>query len=738
MPIVRHHLVPAAAALLLAGPVLLAPSAAAAQGAAAEQTHDYAIPGGPLTDVLNRFALASGLSLSGDGALTAGKSSPGLQGRYTASAGLARLLAGTGLAYRMSADGAVIEPAAKAGAAASLSTLNIEAAGDRHAGAADRSHSTYVTREDIDRRNPQDMKDLFGGESSVSVGGAIPLSQKVYVNGVEETNLAVSIDGARQNNKVFHHSGTNIIDPALLKVARVDPTVAPADAGPSALGGSIVYETVDVDDLLAPGRAFGGFVTTSVTSNAHALGTGAAGYGRIGDGELLGFVNRSSGDNYEDGDGRELPGTAPDLTSGLVKTAYDLGGHRFELSAERVEDDANRPFRANIGQLPGRPDPVTRVYELERQNYAFNYSRPGATGLWDPRVVIGHGGTEIRVPEPFGSIGETESFSAVASNDFNFGSRHSLTFGFDYYDDEAIYRDPATPEIGEKAENLGAFAQARLQPVEPVKISLGVRSDHQTFEGVDGDEQDNDGISSNVFVTWDLFERLQLRGGYSDVWGGVFLAENYILNPNWVYTDIDPVESENMLFGLQLYLGGGVSLESSIFESDFENARDESFGGGPDLTTDFKTEGYDVALNWRWLSGFARLSYTDTEITIDGDPADTFTTQYFGTPLGQVFALEARQDIPSLGLAFGGTVDAALENKDTERAGSEPLDSYEVLNLYTEFAPPTNPHVTLRLEVNNLLDETYADRATYGQEFPSVIPLFEPGRTVLFQARLRY
>lgn len=175
----------------------------------------------------------------------------------TPEAALRQLLAGTGYTFRLDGNGAVIleQPLPGRSQATTLEPVMVQGAAplDRHAGAADRSNSIAITAADLDRRNPTTLKGVFAGEATVSVGGAQPLSQKVYVQGVEETNLAVSIDGARQNNKVFHHSGTNLIDPALLKRARVDPGVAPADAGPGALGGAIAYETVDVADVLAPG-----------------------------------------------------------------------------------------------------------------------------------------------------------------------------------------------------------------------------------------------------------------------------------------------------------------------------------------------------------------------------------------------------------------------------------------------------------------------------------------------------
>ncbi|TIQ76800.1 MAG: TonB-dependent receptor, partial [Mesorhizobium sp.] len=74
-----------------------------------------------------------------------------------------------------------------------------------------------IDQQEIDRKKPQDLREVFSGEPQIAVGGAIPSTQKIYVNGVDENNLAVTVDGSRQNNKVFHHNGTYLLDPALLK-----------------------------------------------------------------------------------------------------------------------------------------------------------------------------------------------------------------------------------------------------------------------------------------------------------------------------------------------------------------------------------------------------------------------------------------------------------------------------------------------------------------------------------------
>jgi iron complex outermembrane receptor protein len=80
-------------AAFVAAPVLLAPTAVHAQ----PQTRSYAIPGGPLGDVLGRYGRAAGIVLSFRPELTEGRQSPGLNGSYTVDGGLNALLAGSGL-----------------------------------------------------------------------------------------------------------------------------------------------------------------------------------------------------------------------------------------------------------------------------------------------------------------------------------------------------------------------------------------------------------------------------------------------------------------------------------------------------------------------------------------------------------------------------------------------------------------------------------------------------------------
>lgn len=98
----RYPLALAIACATLTCASTIAPFAHAEQGTA---VRSYAIPAGPLTAALNRFAEESGVYLAGNAQLTANKNSPGLHGSFPVEQALGALLAGTGLEAVQQANG---------------------------------------------------------------------------------------------------------------------------------------------------------------------------------------------------------------------------------------------------------------------------------------------------------------------------------------------------------------------------------------------------------------------------------------------------------------------------------------------------------------------------------------------------------------------------------------------------------------------------------------------------------
>ena len=667
---------------------------------------------------------------------------------------LSLLFTGTVIQSAFYAGGAGAQdpaPAAPAGDATTLQTIivapGITGVDDEHEGAADRENSVYISQEDLQLTNPQSLKDVFAGDASISVGGGMGPAQKVYVNSIDELNLAVTVDGVLQNNRVFHHNTTNYIDPTLLKSVRVDPGVAPADAGPGALGGSIVYETVDVGDLLGEGRTYGGYASLSYDSNPNAFTEAGAGYVRYQGLELLGYIKLANGDNYTAGNGDVMEGTAPDFLSFLGKGAFESSeGHRFEFSAQQVQDNSQRPYRANFGGLPSA-EPTTRLYDITQRTYSGRYEYVNGTGLFDPTVVIGYSESSTDIPyfyhrgsgtlRNIESDGDAWTWSGKVENTFHLSEDHKITAGVDFYNSESKYSDASPDSYNEKARDVGFYAQARLSPTDRIRLSFGGRGDQQWFTGVDGTEIDNFGLSGNAFAAFDLTEQITLSAGYSNVFGGIDLEENYIFDSITSYDGLEPVRAQNLIAGVK-FTHNGFTLSGDVYQTDFENYRE--FASRTVYNTDFKVQGFKLGAGYDWNNGFVKVSYSNSDLKVDGGHVASYEASEIGAPVGQVISAEIVHTFADFGVTVGSSIDAALEYDATEDAGENALPGYFVANAFAEYKPRQVEQLTLRLEANNIFDETYASRSTYGVEYGTDVltPLYEPGRSFLLKAQLKF
>ncbi|WP_082523737.1 TonB-dependent receptor [Ensifer sp. Root31] len=731
------------------------PSPAFAQDALAQVSaaRNFNVPAQPLADALNVFGRQSGLQVTLAASVSRGVMSKAVVGSYAPEEALARLLSGTGIEYRISGGRTAVIGTGAAGGGAAVAPADGSTALDPISvfGDATGVGEIVISQKELELLNPANIADVFRGEPGIEVGSSLPMSQKVYVHGIEENNLAVTMDGGRQNNKVFHHNATNLIDPSLLKAVRVDAGIAPADVGPGALGGAIAYETKDARDLL-DGDGYGGFVSSNYNFNSKTFQTGISAYGMQEGLEFLGYFNFAKGDEFKSGNGSIVEGTRTDLLSGLGKVAYEFeSGDRFEISHERVYDDAPRPFRANTGFISGRPpwEPRVRDYTFDRQNTVFSYTDSTPEDWWDPTVVLAYSSTRLEIPifprpvppstisVPYPGAGETGSFNGKFENKFSF-DLGSITAGVDFYNDKAELEDRFDAST-ERARNVGIYAQARLEPWERTRLSFGARGDQQWFTGTTNEKWDNAGFSGNVSGEYDLIEDLlTAKAGYSHVWAGVPLAENFIMNPNWNYgTGPEPITADNYAFGL-VAKHDGFTVEGSLFYTDIDDARTAKYAVARAIENhDVRSKGFELGAGYDWGDGYFKVKYANIDVSIDGKPADSDTGIYLAAPAGQFITLLAAHSFIDWGVTIGGDVEIALDNDDVA-AGTPPLEGYKVFNTFVEYQPPSHSNLTLRAEINNIFDETYSERATYGQEFGTVTPLYEPGRSFILSAKATF
>jgi iron complex outermembrane receptor protein len=212
----------ASVAALLSVPGAALPSPAQAQQAVAAEQRQFSIPAGPLAGALNRFADAAQIQLVYSGAVTRGRSSTGLSGRYTVQQGLAQLLAGTGLGFRFSGPDSVTIAWASAGAAASrpegaimLDTVEVHGQGEsigyvaRSSTAGSKTSTplietprsiSVITRQELDDRVVTSVPEALRYTAGVTTGafGFDPRFDQIYVRGFPMTTLGDFRDGLKQ------------------------------------------------------------------------------------------------------------------------------------------------------------------------------------------------------------------------------------------------------------------------------------------------------------------------------------------------------------------------------------------------------------------------------------------------------------------------------------------------------------------------------------------------------------
>lgn len=227
--------------------------------------------------------------------------------------------------------------------------------------------------------------------------------------------------------------------------------------GSGMLGGAIVLNTLEPEDLIPEGRDWGAIVKSTYDSEDSSLSGSAAAAKKIGATSILfqgGYRKGHERDNMGDNDsyGRlrtEADSADFDQNNLLFKLRQELeGGHRIGLTAERFRRDLKTDLREQQGtgrtymidNYDGRDlrdrDRVSLDYDYEAQSSDAFFSSARATFYWqDLKKEAGsRGRTAANVA--YGRNNEIENetwgFSGTATKDFEYsGLRHSVRVGLD-------------------------------------------------------------------------------------------------------------------------------------------------------------------------------------------------------------------------------------------------------------------------------------------------------------------
>ncbi|MEH6493927.1 TonB-dependent receptor domain-containing protein [Halopseudomonas sp.] len=607
--------------------------------------------------------------------------------------------------------------------------------------------SSNVTAEELAHFQAADLEDVFAAQPEVSVGGGHSVAQKLYMRGLEDTLLNISIDGAQQAGQTFHHTGRINVEPELLKEVDVRAGTTDALAGPGALGGAIKFVTKDPEDLLRPGEQVGALVKGGYFSNAEGYKANGTLFGRFSDdwsAMLMGTYQDQN--DYEDGNGTTVTGTASRQQLGFAKLVGHLtDSQTVRLSYERREDDGERNQRPQWVTSDFNPAyPLTNDRETWNLGYEFN---PESNPFLDLKLTAYQTSNHLE-QNVIGRWGlyeaEAETWGADLRNTSLLGG-HELAYGVDYRRDE-ITAGPGTNPTEQEQDGkvYGIYAQDYWQLAERWLLGFGGRYDTYKFNSADGQSFDESGFSPNASLAYQITPNLNLRAAHTGAFRGPqvrdgFKAETATLDP-----DLKPEEARTNEIGFD-YAKGGWLLSGKLYRTDIKDAiadpvpRPQMFINAGDL----ESKGYLVQTAYHWDAVSVGLSYHHNDATIDGEDLNVYEHNGLGTSIGDTWVASADYRVTeSLELGWQGRFVERLDSVDTG-VGEIDKPGYGVHDVYASWLPLQSDDLTLSLTVKNLLDKQYLDHAS-NEDFQSIpgyegiIGSYEPGREIRLGVAMRF
>ena len=662
--------------------------------------------------------------------------------------------------------------------------------------------NTEITPDDLEKYQANDLEDIFRQTPSVTIGGSLGIAQKVYVRGLEDTMLNITVDGAPQTSSLFHHIGRVSIEPELLRSVEVQAGAGEATAGFGAIGGAIRFKTKSADDLLDADEKFGGLVKASYFSNdGHKQSLSV--YGKAADkvGLLASYVNVERND-MEDGNGDVIPGTASNQSLAFVKMNAELTNHQdIVLSYEKREEDGEFGKQTNWAPLQG--DPLF-YSEGERETIVFNHG-------WFLNEYINLETTVYNTESSFSRelytwIASIETSGFDIRNTSELGN-HTLTYGIERKNDETnaysyadfggIYKEEGTVS--------GIYLQDHWQVNEDLLVSFGLRQDtyelDHTGESANWirdangnwiietdangnpvtssnqfsiDEQDD--ISTNLGFIYSLTENLNLSVGYAEAFRGRQVADGFTIGELTFNPNLEAEEVANKEIGLE-YNDGTYVFEVSAYNSEIEGVVFDKFKGREGVfyenIGDLESTGFELVAGYQADSFDLLFSYNSNEVELNNAPfiwPDANDPQGYSQQILNGVDLAA-YEYGGLGNAVGDSWNFALnfEINDQLQAGwnfryTEDLNDIEVFHrsielgwateletvnkpgyrlhdAYLKYDPTDN--LSLHLTIQNLFNETYLNHgsvADYGHisGYEAVVGIKEAGRDVRLTATYRF
>lgn len=629
-----------------------------------------------------------------------------------------------------------------------------------------------LSREEIELTQANDLADLFRSEPSVTVGGSLGIAQKIYVRGLEDSLLNVTVDGAPQRGTLFHHIGRVSLEPELLETVDVQTGAGEATAGFGAIGGAIRFRTRDPVSLLDGDRRFGAMARLGWFNNdgeKYSL----TGYGRLfGDVGVLASYVTVDRNTFEDGDGNEIFGSAATQDLIFLKAGGELGGgHRLSVSYEQRDEEGEFGQRPNWPVLEG--DDLFPG-EARRRTITANYGYD--INDWLGLEVTAYD-TETRFTQDrydrWGLYGaDIESRGGDIRLNATLGA-HDVKGGIEYRADEVTSQylgdpamwqpwawDPAVGQFKESGELFGAYVQDHWRATDRLLVSAGVRYDSYDLTlDTYGGGVDSDGFSFNIGADYDLTPELTFNIGWAEAFRGKEIGDGFTIETRpgrlSLSPTLQPERVDNFETGLS-WVRDGFTASAVYFDMTIDDVVLDQLGSGPapqgstyyENVGEFKTDGVELKAGYDAGDWGVDAYFNHYDSRLNGRVIEGYEHIALGNSMGDSWNVTGRwSPLETLDLQASLTVVEDLNDIEVFERGAAfgfvDKPGYTLVDVFGRWRPFDDERVELLAGVYNLFDEQYRSHASVadyshiaGYEIVRGVP--EAGRNVRLTLALKY
>ncbi|WP_201528125.1 TonB-dependent receptor domain-containing protein [Psychrobacter frigidicola] len=630
------------------------------------------------------------------------------------------------------------------------------------------------------------LSDFLNVVPGASVGGTSAVNQRIRVRGLDDTNLKITIDGARQEGAMFYHMGDVTIDPDLLKQADVSVGNNSVTLGNDALGGAVAFKTVDAADLLKPGQKIGAKVHVGYASNNDELLTSGTVFAAPTENiDLLAYYGKRDANAGEDGDGRKIQTEDSKGENILLKAgAYIEDDHHVGASFSSTENKGRFPLRPDFPASPGLPGPDSwnpiLPQKVKRDTYALDYTYNPINSLIDVDANVYQSKTRIsRDTDYIENPGfdweagvkttgaKIQNTSVIDSSIINgIPGTHKLIAGAEHYKKESEMSRDFVKTGTDEAKNTSVYLEDQWQ-MGKLTLTPGVRYDrYESPEFVSAGKTYNNVVGA-LAASYEIAPRTQVFASYTQLFNGPDLSQaifNQDGNDTYVNSNLKAEEGDNAEVGIATTLRGlttaddALQLSGKYFETNIENyiefVREGGRHPGLDCNTgqlngscqgvinkdeDYKIKGVELAADYKVDNFSMGLSYARARSKGKETGYSISSVSGSSSDSGDKYMVNlAYEPTDTTELGWRSTYVTAL-TPNTEKAELK-KPNYDVHDIFMSYMPKQVDGLKATLGVYNIFDETYASHASRIIEpRPDDGYLrtdFEPGRNI--KASLTY